>query len=243
MAAEASGKIGVAEIVRIRTPCDFPFRKYVSVVDRNDLAGGLAYVVRALGRGNRAELLIEAHQRFRDRARSLLVARVIRLQQFDRFFLDEWQCGRDAAKPHGSIYRALRKFKGMRGAVVAVDALHLKTGQAGNGCSRSTILEKRVGLAGRTVAILDPRDALTLRVFGRVADLDSHAHMLSVNAAQVSAASKHHQRRLGLGVGGIVLEVENHTELDGVEFRRPMALFAGIREGTRRLLSMAEAMG
>jgi Phosphate acetyl/butaryl transferase len=113
-----------------------------------------------------------------------------------RFFLDEWQRWRNVAKAHGSVDGALRKLKGMRRTVVTVHALHLKAGQVGNGCSRSTLREKRVSLARLVVAILDPGNALTFRVFGRVVDLDSHAHMFSVDAAQVSAASKHHQRRL-----------------------------------------------
>jgi hypothetical protein len=52
--------------------------------------------------------------------------------------------------------------------------------------------------------------------------------MSSVNASQISPAGEHHENCLGLGVGGIVLKVENDAQIDSVKFPGPVALFAGI---------------
>lgn len=67
--------------------------------------------------------------------------------------------------------------------------------------------------------------------------------MFSMNATQVSASRKHHQRRLRLGVGGVVLEVQNHAKLDGIKFGRPVALFADIPRGYEAIAFHAEAIG
>ena len=58
-----------------------------------------------------------------------------------------------------------------------------------------------------------------------------------MNAAQISSARQHHQDRLRLGIGGVVLEVENHAQFDVVELLRPMALFASAAGGHQAFAS------
>ena len=55
--------------------------------------------------------------------------------------------------------------------------------------------------------------------------------MFPVNAAKIASAGEHHQDGLRLGIGRVVLEVENHAQLDGVELLRPMTLFASAPRG------------
>ena len=47
--------------------------------------------------------------------------------------------------------------------------------------------------------------------------------MFTVNAAE-SSSREHHQNSLRLGIAGVILEMEEDSEFDGVKFRRPVAL-------------------
>ena len=59
--------------------------------------------------------------------------------------------------------------------------------------------------------------------------------MFPVNAAEISSAGEHHQNRLRLGVGRVVLEVEKHAQLDGVKLLGPVALFASAAGGDQTI--------
>ncbi|HVO64708.1 MAG TPA: hypothetical protein VMT53_27550 [Terriglobales bacterium] len=56
-----------------------------------------------------------------------------------------------------------------------------------------------------------------------------------MNAAKVAAAGEHHQQRLGLGVGLVVLEVEKHPQLYRVKLLWPVALFASFSGGDKAI--------
>src|SRR5271165_1058595 len=62
-------------------------------------------------------------------------------------------------------------------------------------------------------------------------DFNSGTHMFPVNAAKISSAGEHHQNGLRLGIGRVVLEVENHVQFDSIKLLRPVALFASVAGG------------
>ena len=128
VAAKTAGIVGVAEVIRIRAPSDFEVREHIALVDgRQGLSRRMNR--RALFDGNiRVFLEIERAQGSGDLLRRFVVARVLRLEQFNAFLLDEGQAGRDLAVRHGLVDRTVRELERVRGSIVAIGALHLEGG-------------------------------------------------------------------------------------------------------------------
>ena len=105
----------------------------------------------------------------------------------------------------GLVDGVFGRFEGVRGAVVAIDALHLEDGQGRGRFGLGAGGEIRSRRAGS--AVLHPRNGLALFVGGGVADVDAGAHVRSVNAARGAAADQHHQNGFGARIGFIVLEM------------------------------------
>src|SRR5271165_806697 len=117
--------------------------------------------------------------------------------------------------------------------VMAIDTLHLMARQTGEGLSTGAVRQIGSDLLSVTVPVFHPGYGLAQGVGGSVTDFNSGTEMLPVNAAKIPAAGEHRKSSLCLRIGGVVLEVEQHTQLNRLKLLAQMALFAGETGGNQ----------
>ncbi len=164
----------------------------------------------------------------RDLRRRGGAAGVLLLQDLQGSLLEERQADRHAPQGERLVDRAVGQLEGVRGAVVAIEALHRHARQPLERGRVRARLQVGTARAGRGVAVLDQRDLLAARVRGHEADLDAVAVVGAVDAAHEPAADVHRQQR-GLGRVRLVLGVALDQLQPGVRrLLTPVAALAGL---------------
>lgn len=175
---EAS-RIGiVAEVVRVRAPCDFHEGKDIFTVDRDQGLRSLIDLRTLPAPDSRILRAIKGLQAGGNFGSGLFLGCVAGLDQGKPLFMHERQRHARPAFRHIVVQCIFGCSKGMSWAIVAVDAIH-ETFSAGN---RSLHVRK---FGGRTVGIrfTNPMNGLVLRIGSNVLDM---AQMRAMDAAQVA---------------------------------------------------------
>ena len=140
--------------------------------------------------------------------------------------------GADGAGGHGLVDGLLRGDEGVRGAVVAVDAIHHPAVAFGNAAAsrQSAVFGK--GAVG--ILPLDPGNRGARGVGGNVLDVaEVNAVNSRVARERVDTAQMQNEDGLRFGVRGVVSKVRFDQQLVAVEARGSVAAFAGVARGAQ----------
>ena len=124
VAAEAAGILLVADVVGMSSPGDFHVREHILAVQTVQFLSGIFHERGFFGEDFGMLAAIEGFELLRNLDSRFILGVVGILQQRQAFLVDEGQRGADDARGHGAVDGFFRGDEGMRGAVVAVDAVH-----------------------------------------------------------------------------------------------------------------------
>jgi hypothetical protein len=153
------------------------------------------------------------------------------IQHFHASLLDVRQRDSNVATGKRVVHRAIRQLEGVRGAIMAIDALHIVFRQSLCGIRRRIGTGESLDFSGFCVCVFDPRDRLPCRVRYGETDVNPWAQVSTVNAPDLVPSHPHHEHRLRAGVGFVFSLFVDHTQSYATELLRPMAILAGLFGG------------
>ena len=150
VAAETTRVFHVADVVGMRSPGDFHKRKNILVVERDEFLAGLIDQRGFLGEHGRILRAIKGLKLLGDLDAGLFLTGEIAVQEYESLFVNPRQIGADCAARHCLINGFACGYECVRGAVVAVDAIHHSAVAFGNAATG----RERTELCKRTVCVL-----------------------------------------------------------------------------------------
>jgi hypothetical protein len=168
---------------------------------------------------------------------------VIRLQHFHASLFDIRQSDSNVATGKCLVHRAIRQLEGVRGAIMAIDALHIVFRQSFSGIRRGIGTGESFDFPGFCVSIFDPRDRLPCRARHRETDVNARAEVSSVNSPDLVPSYPHHEDGLRAGVCFISAYLLITRRVTPANFCGQWQFSQVALAGTRRLLSRAEGIG
>src|ERR1019366_2034634 len=241
VAAEAALIIEMANVVGMGLPVYLHGGKERGAVDALQFDDSSFDAVH-LGRCDlRILVLVELCNRGGNRVLRLVRGLVISRQHRDALLLDKRQGSIDGAPAHRLVHGSIGRHVDVRGAVVAVDAVHAALlGLVNLGLGEGGVLRHVLGHPAILVLYAHPGNHLALLVAGKVGDLVGDVHVpvdtftglpeFGIAATDLYQHAEHARRVLLIDA-----VMSEGFELRPPEFPRPVALLAGLLRGAKIL--------
>src|SRR5580658_2643760 len=126
--SEASGRVCMPDVIRICAPGDLHRRKYIPVIDSEQVSRGRRHFRLAFFINGRISLPIESLQCLRYPGGRRFPAGVILLQDLHTLLPDERQSRGKVSCKHSFVHSPFRQLITVGWAIVAVDAIHFPYG-------------------------------------------------------------------------------------------------------------------
>ena len=207
--AEAAGITHVADMVGVRAPGHFHEREDVLAVNGRQFSAGSFDLGGFGGRDARILRAVKGAEQLRNLHTGLFLRGVVAVEQLQALLVDPGQIGADGSLGHGAIHGVFRGHKGVRRAVVAVNAVHHAPLALGNAAAGGQGREHRLRAVG--VALLHPGDGGAALVRSHVLNV---AQVGAVNAAQLRERILSTQMKDDNGLGQRILFVVGKARLD-----------------------------